>query len=90
MLIPATIQLVHAFEHHEHEIHGSVGLDDQFHEEAPHCILCDMQMDFVADTESPYTFEIPSSSFIFEQETFYNSYKKHSHSNYSLRGPPAC
>ncbi|MBL4606153.1 MAG: hypothetical protein JKY02_10985 [Flavobacteriaceae bacterium] len=42
MLLPATIQLVHVFEQHEHIICSS-DTEQHFHEDDAECVLCHLQ-----------------------------------------------
>ena len=88
-MIPGSIQLIHAFEDHEHEHAATLELEQHFHVDETDCILCDMQLDFVAFTVSPFTFEITRNSVTTEVQTSYSYYQNDPWISYSERGPPA-
>lgn len=88
LLIPATIQVAHAFEHHDHDHEVITSLNgDQFHAEDD-CTLCDFIMDSsgLVLNESPSTFFEEFSLAPIYFDTFQVDSEELS---YSLRGPPA-
>ena len=86
LFIPASIQLLHAFEIHEHVICTS-DFDKHLHEDDPECILCHLQADydtFILNNQ----YKILLNTFSIEYKNSYNFYKSHQLLSFQLRGPP--
>ena len=86
LFIPASVQLAHAFEVHEHVICTSEN-EQHFHVDEIDCVICHLQ----AETHGILTNNDYNNTLNFhtiEYNNFYNSYHNHQHLSYSLRAPP--
>jgi len=86
LLLPSTIQAVHAFSDHDHIVCVS-DTEHHFHADELDCSLCHLQ----AETHGilpNYDIATLLNSDEFENNKFYNYYHNHQHLSYSLRAPP--
>lgn len=88
MLIPAIVQALHAFEHHDHSVVYNIGMDDQLYQGEEECAVCQLTFNS-AGLLHQVSYEIPVSPETQEQIYFYTSRIDHQELSYSLRGPPS-
>ena len=88
LLIPATVQVAHAFEHHDHDMAYSIDVDDQLLSNAEDCTLCDFILDSTGLLPS---FSSHSSDEFDIHETFYSyeGLEDNQVTAPTLRGPPS-
>lgn len=86
LFVPASIQIIHAFETHEHIICTSED-EQHFHVDDMECILCHLQAETHGIIQKSDYETLTRSNFI-EEVNFYNFYHNHQHLSYSLRAPP--
>lgn len=86
LTIPASIELVHAYEPHKHTICTSE-IEHHFHENDVECVLCHLQVDFYTTINKAVQLDI-SSQIMTEHAVHYTYFKGHQHLSFSLRGPP--
>jgi len=86
LFIPATIQIVHAFEPHV-EVICSSDVEHHFHQDELECTLCHLQAESLTIPPN-FSYEVLSNELTLEQTIHYNFYKNHQRLSYSLRGPP--
>ena len=86
LFLPATIQIAHAFESHEHVICSS-DTEHHLHEDDIECFLCHLQADsYTSLNKNSYNTNV--ILLLSEYELQYNFFKSHQHLSFSLRGPP--
>ncbi|MFY0631260.1 MAG: hypothetical protein JXR05_12820 [Flavobacteriaceae bacterium] len=88
MLLPAAIQMVHAFEQHEHVICTSDEVQHIHDGDDVECVLCHLQADSYTDLDRS-TYHIDIIPLLSEYQLHYNFFKSHQHLPFSLRGPPS-
>ncbi len=86
LFVPASIQIIHAFEVHEHVICTSE-YEQHFHVDEMDCVLCHLQAETHGILPNFNTNTLLRSD-LFDQSNFYNFYHNHQQLSFSLRGPP--
>ena len=87
MLIPATVQVIHAFENHDHEIVHSLNDLDHVQSSEEECTLCDLILDSVGFIQKA-SYDILLKIDTAEQVYIYSAHKEQQFLSYPLRGPP--
>ena len=85
-MLPASIQLVHVFEQHEHTICTSK-VENHIHENDFECELCHLQAKTFAILTTEI-FSLSENKINFKKATNYQFLFKYQQLSYSLRGPP--
>ncbi len=88
MLIPAIVQVLHAFEHHDHHVVFKIDNNDQLYQGEEECALCEFTFD-AAGVIQDVSYTIPISPETPEHIYFYTTRVDHQELSYSLRGPPS-
>lgn len=88
LVIPASIQIAHAFDsHHEYECCVD-SLEQHIHLDDADCALCHLQAE-PSDFSPSFSYNTLLTVTSCEQFNLYISYKDHQKLSYTLRGPPA-
>lgn len=85
-MIPATIQVIHAFDSH-HNVVSFSDSEHHFHVDELACTLCFL----IANTNgvlSNYSYTVLFHFDLKEQKKYYHYYTEQQHLSYSLRAPP--
>lgn len=86
VFLPSVVQLVHAFEHHEHAMYMTND-GEQFLENQENCALCHFQLEPQAVVYNfHYTLWDKSQPFVLSEP--YNFLSNYQQLPFSLRGPP--
>ena len=86
LFVPASLQIVHAFETHQDVICLS-DVEHHFHADDLECTLCHLQAESHGLIPK-FSYHIPFSLESSEQVYAYKFHNNHQHLSYSLRGPP--
>lgn len=86
LILPASIQIVHAFEQHEQTICTS-DVENHLHQDDVECVLCHLQAKSFAILPKESFYLVPKK-ITKENNRIYRFLFNHQHLSFSVRGPP--
>jgi hypothetical protein len=87
LLIPSTIQTLHAFDLHEH-LSCNSNSEAHFHADEMDCSICHLQLESNGNIPSVTSAQSYDISLEIEPPIFYKFYENLQNFSFSLRGPP--